>query len=93
MNYKYYIDRKITSWYRENYTVEASSQEEADKLMIAANEGSIPMPDINYIHSLDDSNQNMTVEENEGFGVTEIYREADDQQIYNDGKLPSEINY
>lgn len=86
MEFKYYVDRKHTCWERTYFVIDDfETKEEADlkaiELVEAHNEDENGDGDSEL---LDDTVEDMTVQENEGFAVTELYDDSTNVQIYND---------
>lgn len=65
-----YMDTKYTNWYRQYYTVEAETLEEAIELITSNQVECCANEDLDYFES-------MSVEDNFNYPTVEIYNEVD----------------
>ena len=81
--FDFYLDTKVTTWYRTPFEIEANSLEEAKELAInfVENDG---QADISWDH-IDGSIENMSVEENGGFSTNELFCQDDVNLIWHNG--------
>lgn len=79
MDYKYNRDVKTTIWDKEHFTVEADSQEDADREAINLFRREQIEPD--ETETLWDSSEYMTIEENNGFATEQLYREGSNDEL------------
>jgi hypothetical protein len=80
--FEFYLDQKVTNWYRTNFEIEAETEEEAQKLAIKfVQEGNTEEIDWEEIEGVITP---MDVTENGGFSTEEIYFE--DSIIHQNGK-------
>lgn len=83
--FTFYLDRKVTAWYRETHEIEAESLEDAKKQMIESfNEG---YTDETFIQQelIHDTIENMEVEDNDGWPTAELF-DDEDGHIADNGK-------
>lgn len=76
--FTFYLDRKVTAWYRETHMLEAESLEDAKKQMIESfNDGSI---DDTFIGQelIYDTIENMSTKDNDGWPTEELFDEDDE---------------
>ena len=71
--FNFYLDQKVTTWYRTNFEVEAETLEEAEKKAIQLYEKG-ELDDISW-EQIDGTNELMTIDENGGDTTAEIYIE------------------
>jgi hypothetical protein len=76
--FNFYLDQKVTTWYRTNYEVEAESLEEAEKKAIQLYEKG-ELDNISWEQIDDTYNEVMTIEDNGNCSTAEIY--TDDGKI------------
>lgn len=81
--FDFYLDTKVTTWYRTPFEIEANSLEEAKELAInfVENDG---QADISWDH-IDGSIENMSVEENGGFSTNELFCQDDVNLFWHNG--------
>lgn len=72
MRYDFYLDRKQTCWEREHFHVEADTEELAKIEAVKQYDGEIFI-DPDFYTTLDDTAENMRVQENGGFSTIELY--------------------
>jgi hypothetical protein len=77
-NFNFYLDQKVTTWYRTNFEVEAESLEEAEKKAIQLYEKG-ELDNISWEQIDDTYNEVMTIEDNGNCSTAEIY--TDDGKI------------
>jgi hypothetical protein len=84
--FDFYVDQKVTTWYRTHFEIEAESLAEAKKKALEfyeqGNTSDLPW------EQYDGTTELMSVEENDGASVTEIYTDMG-EMVYHDG----DINY
>lgn len=80
--FDFYVDQKVTTWYRTHFEIEAESLAEAKKKALEfyekGNTSDLPW------EQYDGTTELMSVEENNGASVTEIYTDMGDM-VYHDG--------
>ena len=80
--FDFYVDQKVTTWYRTHFEVEAGSLSEAKKKALEfyekGNTSDLPW------EQYDGTTELMSVEENDGASVTEIYTDLG-EMVYRDG--------
>ena len=69
--FNFYLDQKVTTWYRTNFEVEAESLEEAEKKAIQLYEKG-ELDELTWVQ-IDGTEELMSVDENGGFSTAEIY--------------------
>ena len=73
--FDFYLDQKVTTWYRTDFEIEATSEEEAkQKAMEFIKRGD--HIDISWEH-LDDTVEGLSVEDNGGESTMELYYSND----------------
>lgn len=82
-NFDFYVDQKVTTWYRTHFQVEAENKEEAKQKAIEFYEQG-NTEDISWEDTAD-FQELMSVEDNGGSPVTEIYNDMG-ELVFNDGK-------
>jgi hypothetical protein len=70
-NFNFYLDQKVTTWYRTNFEVEAESLEEAEKKAVQLFEKG-NLDELTWVQ-IDGTEELMSVDENGGFSTAEIY--------------------
>lgn len=80
--FHFYVDQKVTSWYRTEFEIKASNAEEARKQAAEIFEGGNTL-DLPW-EQCDETIELMSVEENGGESVTEVYTDAQ-ELVYQDG--------
>jgi predicted ATPase len=80
--FDFYVDQKVTAWYRTHFEIKADSFEEAKKKALEFYEqgNTCELPWEEYEGTI----ELMSVEENGGASVTEIYTDMG-QMVYHDG--------
>jgi hypothetical protein len=80
--FDFYVDQKVTTWYRTHYEIEAENLQEAKKKALEfyekGNTSDLPW------EQYDGTTELMSVEENNGASVTEIYTDLG-EMVYHDG--------
>lgn len=80
--FDFYVDQKVTTWYRTHFEIEAESLAEAKKKALEfyekGNTSDLPW------EQYDGTTELMSVEENRGASVTEIYTDMG-EMVYHDG--------
>ncbi len=76
--YTFNIDRKCTIWYREYHEVQASSKEEAEKIMIENFTDGTTDETFSYQEALYDTLEDMFPEDNGGHSTFELVDEDGD---------------
>jgi hypothetical protein len=77
--YQYVIDRKVMVWNREYHTIEANNQEEADSIVIAVAKRETENQ-VDEWDTLLDTEQDMSVNENNGLPTIEVMRDNDEKK-------------
>ena len=81
--FDFYVDQKVTTWYRTHYEIEAENIQEAEKKAVEffeqGNTSDLPW------EQYDGTTELMSVEENDGASVTEIYTDLG-EMVYQDGE-------
>ena len=84
--FDFYVDQKVTTWYRTHFEIEAENLQEAKikakEFFDKGNTSDLPW------EQYDGTTELMSVEENRGASVTEIYTDMG-EMVYHDG----DINY
>ena len=84
--FDFYVDQKVTTWYRTHFEIEAENLQEAKikakEFFDKGNTSDLPW------EQYDGTTELMSVEENGGASVTEIYTDMG-EMVYYDG----DINY
>jgi hypothetical protein len=80
--FDFYVDQKVTTWYRTHYEIEAENLEEAKKKALEFYEKG-NTSDLSW-EQYDGTTELMSVEENDGSSVTEIYTDLG-ELVYDDG--------
>lgn len=82
--FDFYVDQKVTTWYRTHYEIEAGNLEEAKKKAVEffekGNTSDLPW------EQYDGTTELMSVEENGGASVTEIYTDMGEMVFHNGDK-------
>ena len=81
--FDFYVDQKVTTWYRTHFEIEADSLAEAKKKALEFYEKG-NTSDLSW-EQYDGTTELMSVEENGGESVTEIYTDMG-EIVYHDGK-------
>jgi hypothetical protein len=80
--FDFYVDQKVTTWYRTHFEIEAGSLAEANKKALEfyeqGNTSDLPW------EQYDGTTELMNVKENGGASVTELYTDMGDL-VYHDG--------
>lgn len=80
--FDFYVDQKVTTWYRTHFEIEAGSLAEAKKKALEfyeqGNTSELPW------EQYDGTTELMSVEENDGASVTELYTDMG-ELVYDDG--------
>ena len=80
--FDFYVDQKVTTWYRTHYEIEAETLDEAKQkakeFFDKGNTSDLPW------EQYDGTTELMSVEENDGASVTEIYTDMG-EMVYHDG--------
>jgi hypothetical protein len=80
--FDFYVDQKVTTWYRTHFEIEAGSLAEAKKKALEfyeqGNTSDLPW------EQYDGTTELMSVEENGGASVTELYTDMG-EMVYHDG--------
>jgi hypothetical protein len=81
--FDFYLDTKVTTWYRTPFEIEANSLEEAKLKAIEfiENDGQADIP---WEH-IDGSIEPMMVKENDGFNTNELFCQDDVNLIWGNG--------
>ena len=80
--FDFYVDQKVTTWYRTHYEIEAENLEEAKKKALEFYEKG-NTSDLSW-EQYDGTTELMSVEEKDGSSVTEIYTDLG-ELVYDDG--------
>lgn len=87
--FKFYLDKKVTIWNREFYTVTAETHEDATKLIKESFSNSTLNADVegpiqfSEQHVQFETEEPLTVEENQGSSTEELYTDSGDILIDN----------
>ena len=80
--FDFYVDQKVTTWYRTHYEIEAETlaeaKQKAKEFFDKGNTSDLPW------EQYDGTTELMSVEENGGASVTEIYTDLG-EMVYHDG--------
>lgn len=80
--FDFYVDQKVTTWYRTHFVIEAESLAEASKKALEFYEQG-NTSDLSW-EQYDGTTELMSVEENGGASVTELYTDMG-ELVYHDG--------
>lgn len=80
--FDFYVDQKVTTWYRTHFEIEADSLAEAKKKALEFYEQG-NTSDLSW-EQYDGTTELMSVEDNDGASVTEIYTDMG-EMVYQDG--------
>lgn len=87
--FDFYLDQKVTTWYRTPFEIQANTLEEAKELAIQFvkddNHSNIPWDHI------DGAIENMSVEENGGFATDELFCNDDVNLIWSNSTNEEQI--
>ena len=81
--FDFYLDTKVTTWYRTPFEIEAETLEEAKRKAIELIEDD-RHSEISW-EQIDDTIQVMSVEENDGESTEELYTYSDGEMIWDNG--------
>jgi hypothetical protein len=82
--FDFYIDTKVTTWYRTPFSIMANSEVDAKQLAIDFIKND-DHSEYSWEH-LDDTIEGMSTRENGGFPTEELYYNSDGNMIWNNGK-------
>jgi hypothetical protein len=87
--FDFYLDTKVTTWYRTPFEIEATTLEEAKQKAIefVENDGQANIP---WDH-IDGAIENMSVEENGGFATDELFCNDDVNLIWSNSTNEEQI--
>jgi hypothetical protein len=77
-SYRFYIDRKVTSWVREWHEIEAETLEAAKKEMVAAFHDNMCVETFDEQESLGGTEDYLEPGDNDGNATAELYCDEDD---------------
>lgn len=82
--FDFYLDTKVTTWYRTPFEIEAETLEEAKQKAIdyVKDDGHSTQS----WEQIDDTIQGMSVEENDGESTEELYTYSDGEMIWDNGE-------
>ena len=83
--FDFYLDTKVTTWYRTPFEIEAESLEEAQKLAVKFIEDG-DHTDISW-HQVDDTIEGIVPEENGNEPTEELYDNSTGNVIWNNTKI------
>lgn len=82
--FKFYIDRKLTTWDREFVSIEAENIEEAKKQIIEIVENGDYFDD-SYVETIYETIEYLSPKDNSGMPTIEVYENDDDELIWDNG--------
>ena len=74
-DFRFYIDQKITTWQRVRFTINAKTQEEATEKAEKFLKDPDECPEESEYEIVHETNQDMSLEENEGNATRELFNE------------------
>jgi len=82
--FDFYLDTKVTGWYRTPFEIEANSLEEAKQKAIEF----VKSGETTYIswEQIDDTVETMSVKDNDGESTEELYTYSDGEIIWDNGQ-------
>ncbi len=82
--FDFYLDTKVTGWYRTPFEIEANSLEEAKLKSIEF----VKSGETSYIswEQIDDTVETMSVKDNDGESTNELYTYSDGEMIWDNGE-------
>jgi hypothetical protein len=81
--YNFYVDQKVTTWMRTEFRVKAESEEEAIQTAIQLHqEGEIDSLPWEKVY---DTDEPMSLEENDGFSTIELFTKEKGERVYQNG--------
>lgn len=82
--YPFYLDEKVTTWYRTTFEVEADNEEEARALAIEKSSNG-ELDELGW-RQVDDTVVKMKLDDNSGFSTLEIFKQDGSEMIFQNGK-------
>ena len=81
--FDFYLDTKVTGWYRTPFEIEANTLEEAKQKAIEF----VKSGETTYIswEQIDDTIETMSVKDNDGESTEELYTYSDGEMIWDNG--------
>lgn len=81
--FDFYLDTKVTGWYRTPFEIEANTLEEAKLKAIDY----VKSGETSYIswEQIDDTVETMSVKDNDGESTEELYTNSDGEMIWDNG--------
>ena len=81
--FDFYLDTKVTGWYRTPFEIEANTLEEAKLKAIDY----VKSGETSYIswEQIDDTIETMSVKDNDGESTEELYTNSDGEMIWDNG--------
>ncbi len=82
--FNFYLDTKVTAWYRTPFEIEADTLEEAKEKAIDY----VKSGETTYIswEQIDDTVETMSVKDNDGESTEELYTNSDGEMIWDNGE-------
>ena len=82
--FDFYLDTKVTGWYRTPFEIEANTLEEAKQKAIEF----VKSGETTYIswEQIDDTVETMSVKDNDGESTEELYTYSDGEMIWDNGE-------
>jgi hypothetical protein len=82
--FNFYLDTKVTGWYRTPFEIEADTLEEAKEKAIDY----VKSGETSYIswEQIDDTVETMSVKDNDGESTEELYTNSDGEMIWDNGE-------
>ena len=82
--FDFYLDTKVTGWYRTPFEIEANTLEEAKQKAIEF----VKSGETTYIswEQIDDTVETMSVKDNDGESTNELYTYSDGEMIWDNGQ-------
>jgi len=82
--FDFYLDTKVTGWYRTPFEIEANTLEEAKLKAIDY----VKSGETSYIswEQIDDTVETMSVKDNDGESTEELYTNSDGEMIWDNGE-------
>jgi len=82
--FDFYLDTKVTGWYRTPFEIEANTLEEAKQKAIEF----VKSGETTYIswEQIDDTVETMSVKDNDGESTEELYTYSDGEIIWDNGE-------
>lgn len=79
--FDFFIDRKVSHWVREYHQIEAESLDDAKAEMAARFHDSLCVDTFDYQEALDDTEEYLEPNDNDGNPTAELYSDEDGQLV------------